>query len=320
MGHYCSMSAVAWRCQSTSMAPRLPAWQRSSARFGPLAICVNLPTIKMLLSRALIATGKWQRLLRHRHATAAAHRALQYPASQQQRHLAQGRRRPAVPSAAAAELDQPSSTASSSAAAARFVELGVDQRLLVRGQTAMHAACERCGRAGCGAAGLLLWARPSFPHHCLLRAPLQAILPQHGIDQPNDVQRAAIPAILQGSNVAVQCYTGSGKTLAYLLPILSLAMQRSQTEWEATTRRTRGEAGGVQAMVVVPSRELAMQIVRVAQGLLPESARRAVQQAIGGAAVWRQKEALRLHKPLLVVGTPGRLAELSRDGTLPLHK
>jgi hypothetical protein len=46
--------------------------------------------------------------------------------------------------------------------------------------------------------------------------------------------------------------------------------------------------------VVVPSRELAMQIVRVAQALLPEAARRGVQQAIGGANIWRQREALKV--------------------------
>eukprot|EP00887_Chlorella_sp_A99_P001159 scaffold14.g1159.t1 len=149
---------------------------------------------------------------------------------------------------------------------------------------------------------------------------LAATMPQQGIHTPTEVQLGAIPAVLGGGNVAMQCYTGSGKTLAYLLPVLTLAVARSQAEWEATTRKTRGEAGGVQAVVVAPSRELAMQIMRVAQSLLPESARRAVQQAIGGASMWRQRDALKLHKPLLVVGTPGRLAELSRDGSLQTHK
>ena len=77
---------------------------------------------------------------------------------------------------------------------------------------------------------------------------------------------------------------GSGKTLAYLLPVMSLAIQRAEEEWAHTTRKTAGSAGTVQAVVVAPSRELAMQILRVAQGLLPESAKRAVQQCIGAAA------------------------------------
>lgn len=140
------------------------------------------------------------------------------------------------------------------------------------------------------------------------------------IHTPTDVQSAAIPLILQGDNIAVQCYTGSGKTLAYLLPILSMAITRSEEEWSRTTRKTIGQAGTVQAVVVAPSRELAMQIVRVAESLLPHAARRAVQQCIGGANIHRQRDALKTFKPILVVGTPGRLSELSRDGSLQTHR
>ncbi|KAL4529367.1 hypothetical protein Ndes2526A_g04159 [Nannochloris sp. 'desiccata'] len=141
-----------------------------------------------------------------------------------------------------------------------------------------------------------------------------------GITEPTDVQRAAIPEILSGSNVAVQCYTGSGKTLAFLLPVMSFAVQRAEQEWSLATRKNRASLGQVQAIIVTPSRELAMQIVRVAESLLPDSAKRAVQQCIGGANMLRQRENLRMYKPILVVGTPGRLAELSRDGALQTHK
>lgn len=141
-----------------------------------------------------------------------------------------------------------------------------------------------------------------------------------GITEPTDIQRAAIPEVLSGANVAVQCYTGSGKTLAFLLPVISLAVQRAEAEWAGVTRKTTGSAGAVQAVIVAPSRELAMQIVRVAESLLPDSAKRAVQQCIGGANIYRQREALKMYKPILVVGTPGRLAELSRDGSLQTHR
>lgn len=141
-----------------------------------------------------------------------------------------------------------------------------------------------------------------------------------GIREPTDVQRAAIPTILAGNNSAVQCYTGSGKTLAYLLPLLTMCIERSRAEWAGVTRRTAGQAGTVQAVVVAPSRELAMQIVRVAQSVLPADAHRAVQQCIGGANMSRQREALKMYKPFMVVGTPGRLAELSRDGSLQTHR
>ena len=139
------------------------------------------------------------------------------------------------------------------------------------------------------------------------------------VHEPTAVQRAAIPEILAGKNVAVQCYTGSGKTLAYVLPALTRAVKRSEEEWRKATRKTRGDAGKVHCVIVAPSRELAMQIVRVAQAVLPPQAKQAVQQVIGGANVHRQREALKLNKPVMVVGTPGRLAELSKDGTLQTH-
>ncbi|EIE21911.1 P-loop containing nucleoside triphosphate hydrolase protein [Coccomyxa subellipsoidea C-169] len=150
-----------------------------------------------------------------------------------------------------------------------------------------------------------------------------------GISEPTQVQDASIPKVLKGGNVAIQCYTGSGKassshfyhhTLAYLLPVLSLALQRAEQEFEALSSRKKAAlAGSLQAVVVVPSRELAMQIARVGQALLPPQARGCVQQAIGGANINRQMEAIKQNKPLMVVGTPGRLAELSRSGALQTH-
>ncbi|KAL0051824.1 hypothetical protein WJX82_002704 [Trebouxia sp. C0006] len=145
-------------------------------------------------------------------------------------------------------------------------------------------------------------------------------LQENDVQKPTAVQEAAIPAIISGRNVAMQCYTGSGKTLAYLLPVLSKAIQNAEKEFVALQQQGKAhEAGTLQALVVVPSRELAMQIVRVAQGLLPRDARATIQQCIGGANPNRQAEALKLNKPLMVVGTPGRLTELSRMGRLQTH-
>ena len=75
----------------------------------------------------------------------------------------------------------------------------------------------------------------------------------------------------------------------------------------------------VLGIVVAPSQELAMQIVRQAEALLGPGARQYVAQAIGGANMKRQMEALRREKPMLVIGTPGRLAELSELGHLRTH-
>lgn len=154
----------------------------------------------------------------------------------------------------------------------------------------------------------------------------QGRLRESAVVEPTAVQQAAIPAILSDRNVAMQCYTGSGKvrtllqfslsvticlhtpeltgrclknfadlskvsmqTLAYLLPVLTKAIQNAEEEFHRLQQQGKAhEAGTVQALVIVPSRELAMQIVRVAQGLLPHEARATIQQCIGGANPNRQ--------------------------------
>ena len=74
-----------------------------------------------------------------------------------------------------------------------------------------------------------------------------------------------------------------------MLPVLSLAIQRGEAELlQLAAERRQHMAGSLQAIVVAPSRELAMQIVRVGQSLLPPEARGCVQQAIGGANPYRQ--------------------------------
>lgn len=62
-----------------------------------------------------------------------------------------------------------------------------------------------------------------------------------------------------------------------------------------------------------------MQIVRQVERILGDLGRKITQQAIGGANARRQEEAIRKKRPLIVVGTPGRLAELSRSGILQTH-
>ncbi|KAG1656109.1 hypothetical protein FOA52_010291 [Chlamydomonas sp. UWO 241] len=139
-------------------------------------------------------------------------------------------------------------------------------------------------------------------------------LTKSGIHNASGIQAAAIPQILGGFNVAMQSYTGSGKTLAFLLPAMTLMIRRA----EALYKGKHAEVP-LQLLVVAPSQELAMQIVRVAQSLLPDQHRRLVQQIIGGANPKYQEEALLMNKPLMVVGTPGRVAEFVRAGVLRLH-
>nr|WP_154959674.1 DEAD/DEAH box helicase [Paenibacillus xylanexedens] len=131
---------------------------------------------------------------------------------------------------------------------------------------------------------------------------LGALLAEHGINEPSPVQAQTIPVILEGKDVVSKSQTGTGKTLAYLLPLL---------------QSIKSDIKGTQKLIIAPTQELAMQIVREAQrygtgrGI-------GVQGLIGGAAVKRQIEKLREH-PELIVGTPGRLKELITLKKLKMH-
>ncbi|KAL5211868.1 hypothetical protein ABZP36_022715 [Zizania latifolia] len=140
-------------------------------------------------------------------------------------------------------------------------------------------------------------------------------LNKEGLTTPTEVQSAAIPIISQKHDAVIQSYTGSGKTLAYLLPILSeIGPLKRPTEQDSTNKRS-----DVDAVIVAPSRELGMQIVREVEKILGPNDKRLVQQLVGGANRSRQEEALKKNKPFIVVGTPGRISEISAAGKLHTH-
>lgn len=128
-------------------------------------------------------------------------------------------------------------------------------------------------------------------------------LQARGIVSPSPVQQEAIPAAINGKDVLAQSQTGTGKTLAYLLPVLS------RIDWNQHT---------IQAVVIAPTQELAMQIVREAEALGSDDGL-IVAGLIGGAALNRQLDKLK-QRPQLVVGTPGRLRELLEMKKLKVHE
>ncbi|OMO79467.1 hypothetical protein CCACVL1_13661 [Corchorus capsularis] len=160
------------------------------------------------------------------------------------------------------------------------------------------------------------FAAESFPELGLPPLLLER-LETAGFTVPTDVQSAAVPTILKGHDVVIQSYTGSGKTLAYLLPILSEVgpLKKKSPNGEAES----GKKKEIEAVIVAPSRELGMQIVREVEKILGPADKRVVQQLVGGANRSRQEEALKKNKPAIVVGTPGRIAEISAAGRLHTH-
>ena len=130
---------------------------------------------------------------------------------------------------------------------------------------------------------------------------LCALLKKQGIMEPTPVQEQAIPPMRAGRDVIAQAQTGTGKTLAFLLPILA---------------KIKPQGAVAQALVVAPTRELAVQIAHVAEPLGTALGIGTI-AIYGGADMERQKEKLRRH-PQLIIGTPGRLLDHVRRGTLAL--
>lgn len=130
---------------------------------------------------------------------------------------------------------------------------------------------------------------------------LQQALAQVGITEPTDIQAEAIPVLLEGRSATISSETGTGKTLAYLLPLFC--------QIDPAMR-------ALQAIVLVPTHELAMQIHREGH-LLAQRAGSGirVQALIGGVSVKRQLDKLK-QKPHLVVGSAGRIADLVGMGKL----
>lgn len=159
-----------------------------------------------------------------------------------------------------------------------------------------------------------VFSATSFNEHDLSPLLLKR-LSEEGLTVPTEVQSTAIPAIFKKHDVVIQSYTGSGKTFAYLLPILSeVGPLKRQIEGHESDGKQ-----GIEAVIVAPSRELAMQIVREAEKILGSEGRKCVQQLVGGANRSRQEEALRKTKPSIAIGTPGRIAEISAAGKLHTH-
>src|SRR2546421_3622150 len=110
---------------------------------------------------------------------------------------------------------------------------------------------------------------------------------------PTPVQAAAIPQALAGKDVLAIAQTGTGKTLAFLIPVLE--------------QLRNIDAPGIAALVLVPTRELAMQVVDQYNALRGKQLTPAA-LIVGGLAEGQQLGALR-KGARLVVATPGRLED-----------
>jgi len=124
-----------------------------------------------------------------------------------------------------------------------------------------------------------------------------------GFETPTPIQAAAIPALLSGRDLIARARTGSGKTAAFGLPLLD---------------GLRGTRPGLRALVLAPTRELAIQVTEALRELRGRH-RIGVATIYGGSSYRPQLEALKAGVPV-IVGTPGRLLDLLDSGRLDLSE
>ena len=136
-----------------------------------------------------------------------------------------------------------------------------------------------------------------------IRPEIVQALKKNNLTVATPVQRAAIPMLLSGKDVIAQAQTGTGKTLAFVLPILEIIDT---------------EQPHVQALIITPTRELAIQITAEFKKLADTVGAR-VLAAYGGQDVEGQIHKLK-GAAHIVVGTPGRLLDHLRRGTLALSR
>ena len=134
----------------------------------------------------------------------------------------------------------------------------------------------------------------------LLSAEVARAIDEMGYVEATPIQTASIPPMLEGRDIIGQAQTGTGKTAAFGIPLVE-ALDPA--------------APGVQALVLCPTRELAMQTAGELQKLARFKAGLSVLPVYGGAPIERQIQALR-RGVQVVVGTPGRVMDHMNRGTL----
>jgi ATP-dependent RNA helicase DeaD len=137
-----------------------------------------------------------------------------------------------------------------------------------------------------------------------LKPELLKVLADVGYESPSPIQAATIPRLLEGRDVLGQAQTGTGKTAAFALPILS---------------RIELKPGKPQALVLAPTRELAIQVAEAFQRYAAHMPGLQVLPIYGGQSYGPQLHALK-RGVQVVVGTPGRVIDHLERGTLDLSE
>lgn len=123
-----------------------------------------------------------------------------------------------------------------------------------------------------------------------------------GFVDPTEIQKRAIPTIMEGRDLIACAETGSGKTGAYLIPMVKALMENPEA----------------QGLVLAPTRELAIQISDFLKTLVPDEKAFHTTRLVGGQDIRKQFKSLQ-RKPRVIVATPGRLIDHLKRNTVQIH-
>lgn len=151
--------------------------------------------------------------------------------------------------------------------------------------------------------------QPDFPSQPVIETFDSFNLPENlaqslknmGITRPTPVQAATIPLAIEGQDVMATAQTGSGKTLAYALPLMMRLFASSHSS----------------ALVLTPTREIATQVRDIIRQLLGRHPAFHLALLIGGESMGKQFAQLK-GRPRIIIGTPGRICDHLKRGTLNL--
>jgi len=133
---------------------------------------------------------------------------------------------------------------------------------------------------------------------------VQKSLEEMGFEEPTPIQKEAIPIALKGEDLVGQAQTGTGKTAAFGLPIVERISPRER---------------GVKALILTPTRELAIQVAHEIS-LMGKHKGVSAYPIYGGVSIDRQANILKRGRHQIIVGTPGRIKDLINRGILRLDR
>ena len=153
---------------------------------------------------------------------------------------------------------------------------------------------------------------------------IMSAIKEMGFERPTDIQLKTIPAVLEGKDVLARADTGSGKTAAFALPLLDSMSNENIYSRIGRDQRfdgaNRAASNCVQILVLVPTRELAIQVAEVfsqlSKNIVPEIK---CQSVYGGVKINPQMMALRGGADVLVA-TPGRLLDLVEQNAIKFNQ